>query len=262
MLCRIIGKQRFCGWRISGAASQCDLPLKSYVPLDVGMVYVDVWAKETTFISCPVSTLSLYFFERSLCPILSLFGLSLSTVPLCHRRNKGARERKWQGEKESWAKQGEREGRQLQTSNKFWSKFRSGWSGYEVCFKQKSPPPSFLMPQFSLPLGLLSSFAVPHASIFFSHLLQPQPHPSISLRPRGALCFTLFASYTPLSHSALLLASFTHPLHPPWGPLLPLSPQLMKGGINEGVHVNLWWPLLTSFNQSGESQAKSSRIQR
>lgn len=34
-------------------------------------------------------------------------------------------------------------------------------------------PPSSLMPRFSLPLGLLSSFPVLHASIFFSHLLQP-----------------------------------------------------------------------------------------
>lgn len=109
---------------------------------------------------------------------------------------------------------------------------------------------SSLMPQFSLPLGLLSSFPVPHANIFFSHLLQPQPHLSISLKAmRSSLPVCFLHPSFPLYSFARPLSQHTPPLplHTQ-GPLLPLSAQLMKGGINEGVHVNLWWPLLTSFN--------------
>lgn len=108
-----------------------------------------------------------------------------------------------------------RKGRdELQTTNKFWSKFRSGSSGYEVGFKQKSPPPSKL---------LCLHFLYPWGSYHLSLLLMPassfhtSANPGLSspfpLRPRVALCCTVCfldrslpsCSYLPrsLTHSAL-----------------------------------------------------------
>lgn len=163
---------------------------------------------------------------RPLSVPLPLIFLSHSSPILSQWKQRNPERKNDKEKKENRAKQGEREGRRLQASNKFWSKFRSGSSGYEVCFKQKSSLPSSLMPQFSLPLRLLSSFPVPHASIFFSHLLQPQPHLSISLKATGSsLCFALFASYTPLSHSALtcLFRSPAPPSPRPFASSLPAT---------------------------------------
>lgn len=113
--------------------------------------------------------------------------------------------------------------------------------------KSPLPPSSSLMPHFSLPLGLLSSFPVPHASIFFSHLRQPHPQLSISLKATGSsLLYSVCFLHPSLPFCSYLPPSLTHSA-------LPEALCFLSPGVNEGVHVNLWWPRLRSFNQSCES---------
>lgn len=138
----------------------------------------------------------------------SLRSLALShslppaSLPSCHRRSK--------------------QRKQSQKSKNFWSEFRSGSSGYEVCFQQKPPYPT---PKCSS----ASILSTPGAVIIFpssscQHLFTPPPTPILSspfpLRPRVALlhsvCFLQpslpFCSCLPLllTHSALPQALCFH----------------------------------------------------
>lgn len=145
------------------------------------------------------------FLFRPLSLSHSFTFFCLTAVPLCHRRNKGAWERKWQGEKESGAKQGEREGRHcthLTSSDQ-----NSEVDQVDMKFaSNKSPPPP---PQALLCLNSLYPWGSYHLSLFltpassFHTSSNPSPISPFPLRPRVALCCTLFASYTPLPHSAL-----------------------------------------------------------
>lgn len=114
----------------------------------------------------------------------------------------------------------------------------------------KSPLPPSSHASILFTPGALIIFPCSSCQHLLSHLCQSQL--SISLKATsGSLHYCLFL--LPISLPVLFLrASITHPLCPPLGPSLPL-PQLTKGGLNEGVHVNLWWPLIRSFNQGSKS---------
>lgn len=143
-------------------------------------------------------------------------------VPLCHGKKQSHMGEEMSRKKGQWSKQGEREGmscRQLTSSDQ-----NSEVDQVDMKLaSNKSPlPPRSFYASISLPVGLLSSFPVAHASIFFSHLCQPRPQLSISLEATGSSllhCLLL----RPLPPILLLLASITHPLRAPSGPLLLLS---------------------------------------
>lgn len=143
--------------------------------------------------------------DRSLFPIL-LVSVSQQFRCATAETKEQSWARKWQREKESWAKQGEKgRGGHLGTANKFWSKFRSRSSGCEVCFKQKSPhqlPKALLCLNVPYPYGSyhLSLFLMPASSFHTSS--NPKPISPFPSRLRVALYFAVFASYFRPSHSA------------------------------------------------------------
>lgn len=104
--------------------------------------------------------------------------------------------------------------------------------------------PAFLYP----PRGAVVIFA----SILFSHPRQPVLSSVCPSRPPIALlhslCLLPHSLSLSLPHIQLQLASTP--------PRFLSHLRLTRKGINEGVHVNLWWPRLRSFNQSGESHGR------
>lgn len=171
---------------------------------------------------------------------------NFTAISLYHGRNSGAMYKRGNGKEKRRVVSRTEHGKEGSCRHLTSSDQNSETDQVDVKFVPPSPSPSSFTPYPQGSYRLLLFF-MPASSLHTSS----NPSPISPLRPLIALCITLFL--TPILLALLLLAFFPYPLHPPQGPLLPFPLQLIKGGINEGVHINLWWPVLTSFNQSGES---------